>query len=266
MNTTRLDSAADHFYAGDSYTALVEIRALFKETIDPAERLDLLCLEVDWLCKLGRIAEARQRFDAGKRGLQLTNHLLQEAEYYEARLLGLEGKYREALSILDRLWQDYQQYRHDPAFIEICQSIQYLRGMLLAFMEKYEEACPLLEELVVSQIYKEPQFYYYLGLSLIRCGKFEKAQSVILEGFNVGYGEAFEDAARFALGVIYYEIGATAKALREFETCVDRIGTSNIPKKQFFEYLIRTAEALNLKEELTRYRSLAVKYPESRSA
>jgi len=63
--------------------------------------------------------------------------------------------------------------------------------------------------------------------------------------------------AHYKLGTIYFDEGAYAKALMEFQWCLSNVMEDQYPKRHICGWLARTAQRLGMDEDAERYGKLA---------
>lgn len=255
--------AALHALEGSPPDAAV---AILEGLIGSAEenelKAQLMLLQVQWLIKAGKLDDAKKRLDDAGNLLPATDQARLLRDFFEVDVLIAEERFEDALKKLENLHQVHKALGKRPNSThrldldDLYEGIQLRRGMVLATLERYGEALPILEETLALDVKKEGDFYYLLGLCYYEAGLYDRAREMFLKGFEEGLPENYKIPAHFALGVVCARLGAHAKAKSELEICLRNDSAGQVDKRVLFAWLAGTCRALGLDEEEKRYRSL----------
>jgi tetratricopeptide (TPR) repeat protein len=237
--------------------ALEEFAAMTAQNTDPEETASLLLNEARCCHLLGRFAEARERLSRAYAIAPRTQGLLY-LELENAFLLSHEGERHKALGTLERLIADYGPLVASREHRVLFEQVTEMRGTLLADLGRYKEAAPLLEQCLSfdPRTTEMIAVAYYLGLCSLKLGKSAEAKERFQEVLRTGGRTDLTTMAHLYLGNIYFDEAAYAKALMEFEWCLNN-GEGGPTKKYLYKWLAVTAKALGMRGDAQRYEKLA---------
>jgi tetratricopeptide (TPR) repeat protein len=255
--------AALHGLEGSPPDAAVAVlKGLIASAKDTELKAQLMLLQVQWLIKAGKLDDAKKLLDDAGNLLPATEQARQLHDFFEVDVLIAEERYEDALKKLDNLHQIHRAVGKRPNSAHLLdlddlnEGIQLRRGVVLATLERYGEALPILEEVLSLDVEKEGDFYYLLGLCYYEAGRYDRAREMFLKGFEEGLPENYKIPAHFALGVVCARLGAHAKAKSELEICLANDSSGQIDRRTLLDWLAGACRALGLDEEEQRYRSL----------
>lgn len=190
----RFEELCQQYETGDRESALRGLQDFARDIDEPWERTEIIYYETLWLLDLERVTEARaslERFREGVAGLVpeppeddtddaetgLPVRLMVKMLFAEVKALFAESDNEGALQKLDGLLSRYPKRLSTEHFRGICQQLQTYRGLLLANLDRWDEAKPFLENAVSPHAWPNivtlylGQCYYSLGELLRREGK-----------------------------------------------------------------------------------------------
>jgi RHS repeat-associated protein len=258
MDTQRFEHAIASRDAGRVEEALRELAALTESTPEPEGKATLLANQSTCLIILGRLQEARRQLSLARRVAPRTQiHLYLDFE--DAGLCTHEGKWHEALAILDRLQREYGELLLTTDHRELYEQVQIVRGGALRALARFREARTVLEECLRFHLSAKDERHvlYNLGLCYGDLGESERAKQALLEALQKGLQGSDAVSSHYYLGTIYSAEKAYAKALMEFEWCLAHVEEGQIAKKHICEWLASTAQSLGMKGDAERYERLA---------
>ncbi len=245
------------YESGEKERAIHELGAVLDSTSDTRDKAELAFTLNRWLLAVGRIDDAKSRFERIHGTMPKEGEWWAWAEYCMAELLIAQQKYKAALKKLDSLEEVYRPSLHKPGIARMYTEIQMSRGLLLASLKKFRIARTLLEDVASKDVRKEGDFYYMLGLCRLEDREFERAREALQAGFEVGYPANYEAPAHYLLGSANYSCGAFARALEEFQHCIPRLTELAISPREFYELMANTCRALRLELDAQRYSQLS---------
>lgn len=253
MDKKRWDRAINLRDAGQWEAALCEFRALEEFPECKEERFDLLINQAWCLSGLDRFQEARDCLR------EASNLHIDEIEYcaridlLDACLDRTEGKAKEALRKMEVLLKKYADFLQTQNPRYIYEEAQMSRGCLLAYLGRFKEACPILEEVLACDIAKHGDFYFHLGHCYLRLDKTNDAKTMLSKAFELGLEGGWAVTGHYYLGSCYLKLGAYARAMKELEAAESIADRLNEPKKPIYEALFKASKALGLNSEAARY-------------
>lgn len=253
MDFQRIDQAISLRDAGEWDAALLEFRDLERFSDCEEEKGELFINQVWCLSGLKRLPEARARLqDAANLQIESLDYRAR-IDLLDASLDSEEGKAEESLKKLDRLLKKYASFLQTQTPRYVYEEAQMRRGCLLAYLERFKEACPILEAVLHYGIVKHADFFFHLGNCYLRLGKKADAEKMLSKALSLGLEGGWAVAGHYYLGSCYLESGAYVKAMQEFEAAESLASKFNKPKKHLYEALIKTAKVLGLDSEAAKY-------------
>jgi len=260
MDVERLNRAIELRDTARVEEALREFRELGRLTSDPGEKASLLLNESDALAEMGRFDEAERRVREAV-DICPTPELRCHASVARADNLTLAREWATALAELDRAATEYRDVIRSEQFRYLYEGIQVRRGLILVQINRFEEARDVLQECIsfdLSATYRW-KVLYNLGRCYFDLKEPARAKQKFLEFLKAGGDAAHVASAHFLLGTIYYNEGADAKALMEFEWLLPRMTEVGMPGSVLYTWLAKTHKMLGNKSEAERYEALAKK-------
>lgn len=138
---------------------------------------------------------------------------------------------------------------HSSDFYE---AIQIRRAFILADLNRWKEAMPILEGIQSPREYKEG-VAFYLGHCYVCAGEYSKAKPYLLDALNLGLPPSLEFRAHDELGIVYMAIGGCARAKIEFETTLQTADANYLKDGSICKRLEICCRQLGLQAEAERY-------------
>lgn len=176
-----------------------------------------------------------------------------EASFYMGR------NPKKALTKFEHVARKYADVLRLPHETGLYGENQLRRGLLLVELKRYEEARPVLEEVLTLGVEKDADFYFNLGICYMELRESELAKQKFLHALSVGLSEDRVVKTHFYLGVEYFRTRAYGKALHEFEFCEANISKTTLPLRGLHEWLGLTCRNVGREESAQRYLRLAKK-------
>ncbi len=184
-------------------------------------------------------------------------HLEIYLDYEDADLCWKQGKNEEALTKFERALERYKRQLREPDLRGFYEIMQTCRAFILADLDRWREAMPILEDARAFTEYKEG-IAFYLGHCYLSAGDYGRAEEKLTDALKLGLPNSLEYRAYCELGITYYELRDYAKAKQEFAKCAERADASYINQSQIWKWLESTCRNLGLRDEAERYARLAV--------
>jgi tetratricopeptide (TPR) repeat protein len=240
--------------------ALREIDLLLgSSALDPNERVYLLFSKSSCYGILGNFEKARE---------QLSLALQQQPEDPDTRLTfelngGLlcqqEGNYHEALERFTAVLSGQAQRLNRPELRFIYEDIQQRRAFLSVTLRQFQDAIPLLREILFFDLEKNVRSdaLASLGHCYLELREWELAKDYFLQAKAIGVTKEREKTFHFYLGIAYFYTEALAEAKREFEICEAHAGEYQLPTFDLYGWLSSVSKRLGETVESERYARLA---------
>jgi tetratricopeptide (TPR) repeat protein len=258
MDTERFQRAMTLRDSGQIHEALRELCSLSEETEDPGEKASLLLNESRCLVQLGDLEGARKRLEEAAAISPRTQGRLYVA-FQQAMLQWHEGKPSQALKTLEGLLKHYLGLLKTAEHQGLYEDVQINRGILLTQLDRFGEARVVLEECLSYELRPEDHasVLFNLGLCYLKLGDSVQAKRKLLESLTGTAPEQNLVVAHYYLGIIEYSENAFAKAFQEFEWCLPRAETGQLPEPHLYKWLAKCATQLGMTRDAERYLELS---------
>ena len=258
----RFDRAAELADREHYEQALKEYEGISQTLADPIERVPVLLAEVGCLLGLGRIDDARNRHEKAASILPKGSEHTPEIVFSEAKILIAARRRKQALMKLDGLIADEVSLSQTDDPDHLYQQIQLRRGSLLVELYRFEDARPVLEELLAFEIDRRA-VAFYLGICYFELREFQLAKDYLRQAQAADLPPAWEWQVHVSLGAVYFGEGAFARARLEYEKA-EILGPKVLaPEKdmtRIYRWLEKICRELGDDREAGRYRKLAREY------
>jgi tetratricopeptide (TPR) repeat protein len=262
MDIDALNAALSLRHSGRTEEALEAFRALFEETEDFDEKAGIVLHEASCLTTLQRYEEAKEALNRARRMSRLA-WTGAYADQQEALVCMWEGRYEDSLQIYDRLLSQHPKVATDPELRDLYESVQAERGIILATLNRTEDALPLLAGALVYRVSdsKKGLILYHLGQCFLSLNQTKDAKTAFEEVGRVCQDHYCVLGSRYNLGIIYAQEGALGKALQELEWCEANLGGDDALRDYIYVWLAKVLTTAGRTAEAARYRKL-IKSPE----
>ena len=244
-------------YGSDPHRAVELLEMLLHEAEDTEERGLFMLYEAFFLSRDERLNEARVK-------LQEVANTWEHTQEHEARMAVMDALFDEAdgqasrtLKKLNRILKQYPALWKSDGTRDLYEELQFNRGRLLATIDDWRLALPVLEECLSFQRPKHPELYANLGICYFEAEEWEKSIDNLTLALSKGLSPTFSSAAHYYLGRVWYLKGALPKAMKEFELALDDATSAGTSRKVIYDALAKSCEHLGLDEESAKYARLA---------
>jgi tetratricopeptide (TPR) repeat protein len=262
MDIQRLNRAVELRDSNDLEAALETLQELETSTTDPIERASVLLNQSTVLARMGRVSEALGKSREAMK-LSTSPEVQCNALVSYASGLALAGKREAALAELERALKEYPQVLEGEEYRFLYEDLQVRRGLLLVQLTRLQEARSVLEECNSFDLSSDDRWrvLYNLGRCYLSLKEPHRSKLAFLEFLKHAEGADLTHiaSAHFLLGTIYYNEGADAKALMEFEWLLPRLGDAGMPESVLYTWLGKTHKMLGNKAQANKYEALAKK-------
>jgi tetratricopeptide (TPR) repeat protein len=238
--------------------ALEQIEALLGSSTDQNERIYLLFSRPYCYAILGDMVEARRR---------LAIALQEASDYPGARLsfgflgglfLQREGKYAEALESFNTTLSTHSQELKQADVRFMYEDIQQRRAFLSVTLSRFQDAVPILEEILAFDLDRSLRSTALasLGLCYLELKNYKAARDKFLDAIGLGLTAEWEGRAHFYLGIAYFYTDMVGEAKEEFKMCEHLAVTHQLPILDVYAWLSITCKRLGETSEAARYDTL----------
>lgn len=258
MDVKRLNRAVGLRDTDQAEAALKEFRELEASTTDRGERASLLLNQSGVLAQMGAFDEAERKLREA-----VTLCPTPEVRCHElvarAGNLTLGRQWAAALAELDRATAEFPDLIRGDQYRYLYEEIQTRRGLILVQLNRLEEALDVLKECLSFDLRADSRWkvLYNLARCYLNLKDPARAKQKFLEFLELESDVAHVASAHFLLGTIYYNEGADAKALMEFEWLLPRMEEVGWPGSVLYTWLAKVHKMLGNKAEAKRYEALA---------
>jgi tetratricopeptide (TPR) repeat protein len=254
----RLQEALALGYGTEPGKAVEQLKALLLEVQDVEDRGNIILYEAYFLARAGRTTEARARLrDVAKLWERTGEHDARMA-VVDALLDESEGRAASALKKMNRALQRYRNLWSNDDLRGLYEEIQFSRGRLLATIGDKRLALPILKECLTFERPKPDEYFYVnLGVCYFEDKQCTEAEDALSYALSKDLDTKWKSVAHYYLGLVYYNQGALAKAMNQFESALEASKEARTPPKFIYDALARTSKYLGLDAEAKRYAHLA---------
>jgi tetratricopeptide (TPR) repeat protein len=239
--------------------ALREIDLLLGSTPDPNERVYLLFSKSSCYGILGNFEEARKQLSLALEQEPEGPNTRLTVDLYEGLLCQQEGNYRGAHDRLSAALSKHTQRLNQPELRFMYEDIQKRRAFLSVTLRQFQNAIPLLREILSFDLEKNVRSdaLASLGHCYLELREWELAKDYFLQAKAIGVTKEREKTFHFYLGIAYFYTEALAEAKREFEICEAHAGEYQLPTFDLYGWLSSVSKRLGEAVESERYARLA---------
>lgn len=241
--------------------AIHEYKQALANTADIEEKSGILLAIGGCHVKLGQLEEAETAFDEAARlaGDDQTSQAyvaFLRTDVDEAR-----GGVRQSYKALRRLERTYRDVLAIPANRALYEQVRAALAYDLVQLKRPKEAWPILQEAESFDLLKdldEATLWFNRGDCLAQMKDYVGAEKALQQMLaKAGTNHRLYWDARCLLGSMYYGLGQYAKAIQEFEDCLENSDKLEIPAWQLANSLAGLYETLGDDEAARKYRKLA---------
>jgi tetratricopeptide (TPR) repeat protein len=175
-----------------------------------------------------------------------------------------EGRYEESLRLLADLLVRHRAALDLPEYRYLYEDTQCRRGLLLFGLDRFKEALPILQEVVLFPFDRREskhEIHFALGTCLDETGDIEAAKQEYIRAVAMGVKNSYGEEALYRLGMLYYKIGALAQARHHLEAILRDFSdvAPTLPRSDIYKKLSNLSRHLGDQEGEKRYAALATK-------
>jgi tetratricopeptide (TPR) repeat protein len=235
--------------------ALGQIEALLGSSIDQNERVCLLFSRASCYAILGDFVEARRRLAmALDEGSDDPNARV-SFDFSTGLFSQREGKYAEALKGFSATLSTHSRQLKQPDLRFMYEDIQQRRAFLSVTLSRFQDAVPLLKEILSFDLDKEvrSKALSSLGLCHLELKLYELARDYFLQAIALGLTAEWSGTAHFYLGMAYFYTDMVQDAKREFLLCEQLATDHSLPIVDIYGWLSVICKRLGEASESDRY-------------
>jgi hypothetical protein len=238
--------------------ALLEIERLLRRSTDRNERAYLLFSRASCHGILGDFIEARRQLRLVLDESRDDPETKLTFDFNSCLLFQREGRFFEALEKLTEVLSVHSEQLRRPEWRFIYEDIQQRRSFLLVTLSSFQDALPLLREVLSFALDKETRSKALcsLGLCHLKLKDYEPARDCLLEAIALGLTTEWKGQAHFYLGIAYYYSETAQEAKREFLLCEQLASVYDLPIIDIYGWLSAIAKRLGETSESERYARL----------
>ena len=181
-------------------------------------------------------------------------HLELYLDFEDADLCWKQGDNEEALTRFSNFLKKYAERMREPEFRPIYESVQARRAFILADLNRWKEAMPILEAARSFTEYKEG-IAFYLGHCYLAAHDYTRSEESLVEALRLGLPHTLDYRAHCELGIAYYYLQEYVKARLEFEIAAKKADPSYTQQSQIWKWLETTCLKLGLEADARTYAS-----------
>lgn len=251
--------------SGDRETAIHGLSALVKPSETNEDNASVLLIIGACEKELGRFDRARRTLNRARSLADKDSWIQPRAIFFDASTDMSEGKWRDALGKLDVIEGDYYPLLHRSETQDLLEEVCRKRGMALYELNRLSEARPLLERAVGVE-YERAAALYYLGRCCYDLGDLDKARESLEKALILDLHPTYQPSAHYVLGLTYHWRGQNARAISEFEWCLEHDKEHRVAKWKILTGLLNASKALGLNENASRYSKMLRSVKRTRDA
>jgi tetratricopeptide (TPR) repeat protein len=226
---------------------------------EPKERASLFLQKAVCYESLGRFNDSKTQLELALLEMPGNEEIQLQANYIGAAIYHQEQQFEEAYTRMTRILSQYSSLLSHPNLRFIYEDIQQYRAFELVQLLRFEEALPLLHDILAFEMKPDDKktAIANLGICYSRVGKYEQAVDYLLEALRLGLPSDWEGQARCQLGIAYAHLRLLREAKLELLICVERASAYQLPLATVYGWLSRVCRGLGQTNEAERYAKLA---------
>lgn len=255
LDWARYKNASDLLEAGDTKRALDIFHSLIG-TSEEATDIDLVyCGIANCLRQAGRPSDAREYVEKALQALGSTHYYYPRTLFLDASIYDDLGERAKVVSILDLITSRYPYVLTDPNFADLRTAIYGLKGINLAELQRFSDACPLLVKAVKEGYWKE-RTLYYLGYCCYNLEDWSCATQSFTRALSLKLSHSYETFAHYFLGGVYLKTGRAEEAKHEYEWCFLHDEEGRLKREHVLQGLINASKGLGRMEDVKKYSAM----------
>jgi tetratricopeptide (TPR) repeat protein len=238
--------------------ALHQIDLLVQSSSDSNDKVYLLFSKASCYGILRDFVEARRQLDYALRQRPDDVHTQVTFQFMQGLLSQQEGNYSEALEKFGRTLSTYSQQLRGSELHFMYEDIQQRRAFLSVTLSKFEDAIPLLNEVLSFVLSKElrSDALASLGLCYFGLKNHELTRDYFIQAVAAGLTQEWEGKAHYYLGIAYFHTDMIREAKEEFLLCEHLATVHQLPMVDIYAWLSATYKRLGKNSESEHYAAL----------
>jgi tetratricopeptide (TPR) repeat protein len=252
MNGERYSRLLALSETGNDEGAIAGLRLLVSPSNEAEENAAILLTLGGCLERVGRTAEARKTLTEARVLAASDSWIHARALFFDARMDVGERNWRGALGKLEDINRQYSAVLEHPDQEDLREEVQRYTGMALYETGRAMEARTLLEQ--SSKIdYDRAKTLYYLGRCCYDLGDLDKAKESFVNALALDLDPMFQPSGHYILGLCYHWQGQEARAISEFEWCLEHDEQGLVAKWKTLTALVNSLKALGMDDKAKEY-------------
>jgi tetratricopeptide (TPR) repeat protein len=138
------------------------------------------------------------------------------------------------------------------------EDIQQRRAFLLVTLTRFQDAVPVLEEILAFDLDRDLRSTALasLGLCYLEMKNYKSARDKFIEAIGLGLGNEWKGRAHFYLGVAYSYTDQVDEAKQQFQIAEQLAVSHQLPILDIYAWLSSTCKRLGENSESARYATL----------
>jgi tetratricopeptide (TPR) repeat protein len=249
MNAELFQEATTLFRSGSLERAAVLFHRVYDEAEDSLEKVSILLNESLCYTAMRDFGRAEAVLHIASQLLPAEHRWRARIEYAEAAIDDSRGHWEQSLAKMDAIVNKYRPSHNSSEEDDLYESLQMSRGCLLAKLERWEEAAPVLEEALSFGGDRDLLLYYLGQCKMMKDGLWREAEALFLEALQSGSGNDLSTAIHYHLGQTYFNLGDYRKALTEFQLCNSPSNVQAVPRRLLLGWLAAAHDCLGNYDE-----------------
>src|SRR5277367_4453568 len=255
---TEYEEARQLSNSGKFQLAADRFNVLALESHDPLEKANYLIEEAECYRLLGEFDKANACVVTAKELARHDTIASAQIEFFKATLLVTQGKRVEGLEVLSAILKGGSNIFEGEEGRELYEQIQMQRGFTSMHLARYEDARPLLEEVVSYQ--PSSEYRSDIHCQLGRCYSELELYALAREQFQLvqglGVSDDWASTYHYYFGRTLYQLKDFAAAKRELLLCLQS-GTDGPPQSYVYKMLAATYRKLGEDQQARLYEESA---------
>lgn len=255
MDWKRFDELVELTQKNKTQEAISGLTDLVSFSENPADNAAVLLTIAACQRKLRRPTDARKILDDVRSlpGSPTSSHA--RALFLDASIDLDQGDWEHGLEKLDMLRGKFSSVLDESDNEDLLEDIQKSRGIALYELNRPKEARPLLEQ-ALSLEHDKGATLYYLGRCCYDLGDLDAAREYLERALAIDLHPVYQPSAHYVLGLAYHWQGQNARAIREFEWCLDHDREQRVAKWKVLTGLLNASKTVGLMDDANRYSKL----------
>lgn len=252
MDWTRFNQLVALSESGKVHEAISGLKQLAESAQDDQDKAGVLTV-------LGACEKDADQLDEAHKTLAEARALANEDSWVHPRALLIDARidvrrrrWGDALHKLDEILQRYPTMLTQNETDDLPELIDRYRGMALYKVGRLGEARILLERAAATE-HDKPGALYYLGRCCYDIGDLECAKDSLCRSLTLDLDPDYQPMAHYVLGLSHHWTGQSARAVSEFEWCLQHDERGLVEKRNVLTALIAALKTLRMDDVADRY-------------